>query len=246
MKTIMIITAAGIGKRMGSNTKKQYLNIGNKPILYYTLRNISHSIIIDEIVLVLSDNTDIEYVKKEIIEKYNIEKVTEFVLGGKERQDSVFNALELIKNKETDNLDDVIISIHDGVRPFVSENVIINSIHSISKKSVIGSVVGVNVKDTIREIDRSNELNSLEKTLDRDNLISIQTPQTFKFNTIYDAHSDAKRNNFLSTDDAALVKKYSKNKNSIITLVEGDYFNIKITTKEDLTFAEAILVSKRG
>ena len=247
MKTIMIVTAAGIGKRMCGDTKKQYLHICGKPILYYTLNNISKSEIIDEIVLVLSDETDISFVKNEIIYKYGIKKITGYVLGGKERQDSVFNALKFIKDKEekTDNFEDLVISIHDGVRPFVSDEIIINSINSLNEnKSIIGSVVGVNVKDTIREIHRSSEkINSLEKTLDRDKLISIQTPQTFRFNTIYNAHLKAQNDIFYSTDDAALVKKYYKNKNDIISLVEGNYFNIKITTKEDLIFAEAILMN---
>ncbi len=245
MKTIMIVTAAGIGKRMGGNTKKQYLEIAGKPILYHTLNNISKSETIDEIILVLSDDGDISYVKKDIIEKYKITKVTGFVLGGKERQNSVFNALKFIleSNEDTGKL---IISIHDGVRPFISEKIILNSVNSLSDDNssvILGSVVGVKVKDTIREIDRSENINSLEKTLNRDNLISIQTPQTFRFKTIYDAHLNANKNHFISTDDAALVIKYSEDKANTgkITLVEGDYFNIKITTKEDLIFAEAIL-----
>jgi len=240
MKVIMIVTAAGIGKRMGGDTKKQYLHIGGRPILFHTLNNISNSKMIDEIILVLSDETDIFYVKKYIIEKYNIDKITGFVLGGKERQDSVFNALEFIKKREND-LSNLIVSIHDGVRPFISDEIISNSINSLLNTSIIGSVVGVRVKDTIREIN----VNSLGETLNRDKLISIQTPQTFGFNTIYRAHIKAKESNFVSTDDAALVKQFSEKDNgSIITLVEGNYFNIKITTKEDLIFAEAILKIK--
>ena len=229
-KITAIITAAGSGKRMGTDQKKQYLKLQNKPILYYTLKNFSECPAIDEIVLVLPQE-DIEYVKNEIIAKYKITKITTYVAGGKERQDSINNALNVLPCDKGD-----IVVIHDGVRPFITDEIITESIEAARKHG--GAVAGVMVKDTIKELDSG----VYSKTLQRDRLVAVQTPQTFQAGLIKEAYRNADKEGFYSTDDAALVEKYSA---TAVVFIEGSYFNIKITTPEDIIFAEAILAKNR-
>ena len=228
---IAIITAAGNGKRMNSNKAKQYLEIKGYPILYYTIKKFYDLSQIDQIILVVPKN-DIEYVQKKIVEYYGFtSKISVIIAGGTERQDSIFNALNHLKSQNISINDKILI--HDGVRPFINQEVIVKSLKTISKD--FGIVVGVAVKDTIKEIDKNS---MYQKTLDRSKLVSVQTPQGFLFSTLYSAYKEAKQNNFYSTDDAALVEKYGKCQ---IKMIQGDYFNIKITTTEDLIFAKAIL-----
>lgn len=229
-KITAIITAAGSGKRMGTDQKKQYLKLQNKPILYYTLKRFSECPAINEIVLVLPQE-DFEYVKSEIIAKYGITKIAAYVAGGKERQDSINNALNILPCDKSD-----IVVIHDGVRPFITDKIITESIEAARKYG--GAVAGVKVKDTIKELDSG----VYSKTLQRDRLVAVQTPQTFQAELIKEAYRNADKDSFYSTDDAALVEKYSV---TGIVFIEGSYFNIKITTPEDIVFAEAILAKNR-
>ena len=226
-KTTAIITAAGTGKRMDSAIKKQYLELFGKPILTHTIEKFEKIDKIDDIILVCPKE-DIEFVKVEIIEKYNFTKIISVIAGGKERQHSVFNALQSTKCRYDD-----IVLIHDGVRPFVSEDSILNSIENAIEFGA--AVVGVRPKNTIKTL-RSGSIN---ETLNRDELFSVQTPQVFQFDIIKNCYEKAFEDKFFSTDDSALVEKYADHIQ--VTPVEGDYFNIKITTEEDLIFAKAIL-----
>lgn len=230
-KITAIITAAGSGKRMGGDRKKQYLELLDKPVLFYTLKNFCDCSCVDEIVLVLPEE-DIVYVEENIVSRYGFEKVTSYVAGGRERQDSINNALNSLSFKA----DDVVI-IHDGVRPFVSERMILDSVEGARKYG--GAVAGVKVKDTIKEIEGG----FYSKTLARDRLVAVQTPQTFRGSFIKEAYRFAYEEGFYSTDDAALMEKYSSGR---VVYVEGGYFNIKITTREDLVFAAAILAAIPG
>jgi len=227
MQNIAIITAAGSGKRLGGTTKKQYLELKGLPILYYTIKQFQEHKEISEIVLVAPPD-DIELVQKNIVERFNFSKVSMIVAGGRERQDSIFNALQALKDypKECNLL------IQDGVRPFITKRIIDAVISDLAEHQA--SVVGVRVKDTIKEIDGA----VYQTTLDRSKLIAVQTPQSFSLGLLQECYQKAYAEKFYSTDDAALVEKYG---NLPVYFTEGSYFNIKITTTEDLIFAEAIL-----
>lgn len=218
-----IILAGGKGKRMGANISKQYIKLKDKPILYYTIKRFSDCKYIDRIILVLPKD-EIDYCKKEVLEKYSL-KVDLIVEGGKERQDSVFNALEKINNDE-------IVLIHDGARPFVTGRIISEG---IKYARLYGAAApGVIPKDTIKI--KNDESFSIA-TPNRNTLMAIQTPQVFKFNIIKECHNKIKEDNVEVTDDTMVVEEYGNK----VYLYEGDYTNIKVTTPEDLILAEKLI-----
>lgn len=218
-----IILAGGKGKRMGAKISKQYIELNGKPILYYTLKKFVDCEGIDKIILVLPKD-EIEYCNKEILEKYSL-KVDMIVEGGKERQDSVYNALQKINDSE-------IVLIHDGARAFVSERVIKDG---IKYAKIYGAAApGVMPKDTIKVVDKNGFSDS---TPDRSKLLAIQTPQTFKLEIIKECHEKVKENNISVTDDTMVVEMY----NNKVYLYNGEYTNIKVTTPEDLILAERLI-----
>lgn len=218
-----IILAGGKGKRMGAKVSKQYIEVKGKPILYYTLQRFADCKDIDKIVLVLPKD-EIEYCTKEILDKYSL-KVDIIVEGGKERQDSVFNALDKLDGDE-------IVLIHDGARPFVSERIIKDGIKYA--KLYGAAAPGVTPKDTIKIKDK----NSFSLcTPDRNELVAIQTPQVFKLDTIKECHRKIREDKLTVTDDTMVVEHYGNK----VYLFEGDYTNIKVTTPEDLILAEKLI-----
>lgn len=235
-KTVAIVLAAGVGKRMGGNTPKQYLLLDEKPILYYALKAFENSKV-DNIVLVVGKN-DIKYCAEEIIEKYQFKKVSNIIEGGKERYNSVYNGLCIIKDADY-------VLIHDGARPFITEDIINDTIHEVQLHKAC--IVGVPSKDTIKLV---NELKFVSSTPNRDTVWSVQTPQAFSYPLIIQAynklmekmdvrlqeHEDVKLPNI--TDDAMVVEYIM---NYPVKLVMGSYSNIKITTPEDLLIGKAIL-----
>ncbi|MGL4731798.1 MAG: 2-C-methyl-D-erythritol 4-phosphate cytidylyltransferase [Clostridium sp.] len=227
MANKVIVLAAGKGKRMGANKNKQFLEIDNKPILYHTLMAFNQNELIDEIILV-SAKEEIEYCKKEVVEKYNIEKVKKIVAGGKERQNSVLNGINQLENCE-------IVLIHDGARPFVDDEIIKNSIVYAKKHGACAC--GVTPKDTIKIKDENGI--SVE-TPDRNNLFAVHTPQSFKYDIITECHRKISQENIAVTDDTMVVEHYGYK----VFLYEGSYKNIKITTPEDLLLAEKIIETK--
>lgn len=224
-KITAIILAGGKGKRMESKISKQYLKLEGNPILYYSLNTFENSIV-DEIVLVTAEGEE-EYCRKEIVEYYNLKKVVKIVTGGKERYHSVYNGLYAVE--QTD-----IVMIHDGARPFITADIIEKAAEEAAKGQAC--VVGVKVKDTIKV---SDEEGFITDTPDRRRLWQVQTPQCFEYNGIRNAYEYVLgRNTDGVTDDAMVWEAYS---DIPVKLVEGSYFNIKITTKEDLIFGKAIL-----
>lgn len=218
-----IILAGGKGKRMGANISKQYIELRGKPILYYTIKKFSDSKDINKIILVLPKD-EIDYCKEKVLDKYSL-KVDLIVEGGKERQDSVINALDKL-------VDDEIVLIHDGARPFVSQRIIDEGIKYARLYGA--SAPGVMPKDTIKIKDDSNFSIS---TPDRNTLVAIQTPQVFKLNIIKDCHKRIKAEKIKVTDDTMVVEAYGNK----VYLYEGDYTNIKVTTPEDLILAEKLI-----
>lgn len=217
-----IILAGGKGKRMGSAISKQFIDIKGKPIIYYTLKKFSENKKIDNIIVVLPED-EVKYFKENILKKYEL-RINKIVIGGKERQDSVYNALKSLKNSSTD-----IVLIHDGARPFISERIINEG---IKFAEIYGAAApGVMPKDTIKV---KNEKNFSVDTPNRANLVSIQTPQVFKFDEILECHEKIRYNGEMVTDDTMVVEKYGYS----VYLYDGEYTNIKVTTPEDLILAE--------
>lgn len=202
-----IIASAGSGKRFGGDVPKQFINLGQETVLEMSVRKFQENEKIDRIILVCPK----EYVEKtkELTKKFS--KVTDYVVGGKERQDSVYEGLKLV----TEGM----VLIHDGARPFVTQDVIDRVIAKAKDKSVVPCV---KVKDTIR---------TLNGNLNRDELFSVQTPQGFPAGILKQAYEKAFEDGFYGTDDAGLVERLGEK----IEIVEGDYENKKITTKEDIS-----------
>lgn len=235
MKTIAIIAAGGQGKRIegvhaAGKLPKQFLMLKNKPILAHTVDKFERCGLVDEIILVVPEGY-LEYCSQVIVDKYGFKKVRKVICGGKERQDSVWSGLKACPNNTS------IVVIHDGVRPLIPVDKISESIKICQEKNStdsIGAVVlAVPVKETVKRVEQGNIIT----TLDREKLWLTQTPQTFEYKLILDAYEKAEEDNFTGTDDSALVERLGHE----VTILEGDYRNIKITTREDLQVAEKLL-----
>lgn len=225
MKNCVIIVAAGSGKRMRSAIAKQYIELKGRTILSYTIETFNNSENIDDIILVTSKDA-VDYVRREIIEKYGFDKVRTIVEGGVERQDSVYKGLKAV-DSDTD-----VVLIHDGVRPFVADKYIAE-LESIAMEFG-GCVLGAPVKDTIKVCNSEGYITDTPK---RETLWLAQTPQCFKYDIIMKAYEKAEKEGYRGTDDSMLAERLGIR----IKMVKGDYDNIKITTPEDLYIGEVIL-----
>ena len=224
-----VIVAAGKGRRMGTEISKQFLPLCGKEILAHSVEKFEKAEKIRDIVLVTGEDSLQDV--REMAQEYGWKKIVAVVAGGKERQDSVWNGLQAV------SADTEIVLIHDGVRPFVTED-ILN--HSIETAMEMGScVAGVPAKDTIKVC---NSENIAVATPDRSTLWQIQTPQTFRKELILQAYQKAKAEGFVGTDDASLAE-YS---GCPVKVIMGSYRNIKITTKEDLLIGEAFLKEEQA
>ncbi len=222
-KVTAVIPAAGLGKRFGDGTNKQFLMLRGKPLLIWALEAFQSLPEIYEIIPVFKDGDMDSGVR--MLEEYGISKVKRIAPGGKERQDSVFHGLKIVNEKKG------VVLVHDAARPLIEPSIVSHSISQL--KDCDGIVVGVPVKDTIKEVEGGE----VKHTLRRDMLWSVQTPQVFRYETIYKAYESAAKESFYATDDSALVEKYGGR----IRMVMGSYTNIKITTPEDLKIAELFL-----
>jgi 2-C-methyl-D-erythritol 4-phosphate cytidylyltransferase len=212
-----IIPVAGHGKRFGGETPKQFLKIGDQTIAEMTIRKFVSIAEIDSGVVVVSE-TERATCEKLFRTIKGFEKKFKIVIGGVERQDSVYNGLKVLP-PGTD-----IVIVHDGVRPLASSHLIINSIQSAVKTGAC--IAAIPVKDTIKRVKDSKVL----ETIPRKDLWQIQTPQSFRYDILMDAHEKAKRANYYSTDESALVE-WSGHR---VTIIPGEPQNIKITTRADL------------
>jgi len=230
MKNVVIIVAAGKGIRMESRTKKQYLHIDGIPVLSRTIMMFEKCDQINEILLVVPTK-DKEYCKENIIDPYGFKKQIHLVEGGKQRQESVCNGLRWISDR-IESKKEIIVLIHDGVRPFVHENMIKDCIRNAVEYGACIPVV--KISDTIKKIHLDS---SIEKTLNRDFLCSAQTPQVFKMDVLSRAFEYAVKTSFWGTDDASVVEHSGQR----VVTINGSKLNIKITTPEDLILGEQIL-----
>ncbi len=231
MKCTAIVLAAGSGRRMGGNVKKQYLEMNGFPVIYYALKAFQESFV-DEIIMVVSPG-DEEYCGREIVSRYGFDKVRRIVPGGKERYNSVYAGIMASEGADY-------IFIHDGARAFVTEDILERCLESVQKNRAC--VAAVKAKDTIKLEDGSG---FVKETLNRNLLWTIQTPQVFEAALIRDCYERLLASEALLlakgiaiTDDTMAVETFSDVK---IHLVEGSYDNIKITTPEDMVVGEAIL-----
>jgi len=225
LKTAAIIVAAGSGIRFGGNTKKQFIDLNGKPLLYYSLIRFELCKLISDIYLVLPKE-NIEFYDKKINKFYKFHKIKKIIPGGKQRQDSVYNGISHVP-RDTD-----ILVIHDAVRPLVSSEII----ESVVNESAIHgcSVCAIHIKDTVKQSINKSEINA---TIPRDTLWLAQTPQAFRYDIINEAFNKAIEDNFVGTDESSLVERIGYKPH----IVMGSEYNIKITKPSDLKFAEMYL-----
>ncbi len=266
-KCIAVVLAAGAGKRMQSNVAKQYLLLEGKPVLWYALHVFEESKIIDEVILVVGKG-EIPYCQEEIVDKYGFKKVADVIEGGAERFLSVWEAMKWIRGKEAamakmavrdgqhmaeksgtkdTQRSDVagIIFIHDGARPFVTEEILQAAYDAASEHGAC--VTGMPVKDTIKISDPKG---FAVQTPNRKTIWQVQTPQVFDAELIIEAYSELidgleqiKEAGIEITDDAMVVEIM---KGKAVKLVKGSYENIKITTPEDMKIAQSLLESQQS
>ena len=225
MSVCAVVPAGGTGTRMGGTVPKQFLELNGKPILYYTLKTLQDCGIISELILVVPekeyDNACTDWLGKPEI-------VTKVVVGGEKRQDSVYNGFcELSPQTE-------IVLVHDGVRPFLSHQMIQESVDAAREYGA--AITAIPVNDTIKKVDDSG---LVSKTVDREGLWRVQTPQVFRYELLQEAFKKANSEKFYGTDEGTLIEHLGKP----VKVVEGSEQNIKITRPEDLRLSE-IFISK--
>ena len=228
-RNVAVILAAGRGSRMHSAVQKQYLHVGGKPVLYYSLKQFEEFEGVDEIILV-TGKEEIEYCREAIVDAFGLKKVKQIIPGGKERYHSVYEGLRAAGDCDY-------VFIHDGARPFPDRAMLERALKAVRQYKAC--VVGMPVKDTIKLAD---EEEFAVETPDRSRLWMVQTPQVFDCSLIRDAYTVMMEKKLSGiTDDAMVLEKVTGRK---VKLVEGSYRNIKITTPEDLLVAEAFLSSR--
>ncbi|MBI5492730.1 MAG: 2-C-methyl-D-erythritol 4-phosphate cytidylyltransferase [Deltaproteobacteria bacterium] len=211
-----------MGRRMGSR-RKNFLALLDRPVLAHTLSAFEQCPVVTSIVVAVQPS-DAEYCRHEVVARYGFKKVIGVVEGGAERQDSVANALKLAKGFD-------IVAVHDGARPLVTPGIIEAVIRAAVETGA--AVCGVRPKDTIKETSSGR----VKKTLQRESLLSVQTPQAFRTELLLKAFETAQKDSFIGTDESSLVERLGAE----VSVVEGAYENIKITTEDDLAFAECVL-----
>lgn len=227
MNVHVLVPAAGSGSRIGGDTKKQYLQLGDQPVLVQVLSRLAALPQITRIHLIVPE-ADVAFCQAELLDRYALEKVGAIIVGGVERQDSVRNGLEACGAKDQD-----VILIHDGVRPFFPKEQIGSLVQLASVEGA--GILAIPAQDTIKEVFDGR----VRATLDRRLLWQVQTPQAFRCELIREAHRRAHAAGFAGTDDASLVEWCGWP----VAVLLGHPHNFKITTPEDLALARALLAS---
>jgi 2-C-methyl-D-erythritol 4-phosphate cytidylyltransferase len=230
LRTVAIIPAAGFGLRMGGAIPKQFRPLGGQPLLVHSLRVFQSSPVIHAVVLAVPD-ADLHYCRTEIVNPHGFTKVTHVVDGGKERQDSVRQALAAVE----EGVD--LVVIHDAVRPFVTETMVKQVVEAAALDGA--AIIALPMRDTVKQVG-ANRL--IDQTIDRKPLWLAQTPQAFRREWLDEAHKKAQAEGLAATDDAFLIEWMGHP----VRVVEGSGENIKVTRPEDLVIGEAILASRVG
>ncbi|REE68873.1 2-C-methyl-D-erythritol 4-phosphate cytidylyltransferase [Paenibacillus taihuensis] len=223
----VVVVAAGRGTRMGTAESKQYLLLQDKPILVHTLEGFQAMDEIAEVVLVVGKEDTARC--EQFVSAYGLSKVKSVLVGGSERQHSVAIGIKALDSGIEWAM------VHDGVRPLVTANAVRRCM--VKAEETEAAVLAVPVKDTIKQV---NETGVITSTPDRRSLWAIQTPQAFRRSLLQQALAQAERDGFLGTDDASAVEHMGVP----VSVAEGEYTNIKITTPEDLPYAEFLLASR--
>lgn len=227
MRTVAIIVAAGKSTRIENKLPKQFIEIFGKPVVVHTLEKFELCSSVDEILLVVPE--DYLSYSIEIVNKFYFKKINKIIPGGGKRQDSVYKGLLAVPHNTK------IVVIHDGVRPLIKVSKIVESIKLCREFKAV--ILAVPVKETVKRVEDSFVIT----TLNRERLWSVQTPQTFDYKLILNAYKKAKEDGFVGTDSSSLVERLGVE----VKVIEDDYDNIKITTKEDFLFAQEILKGER-
>jgi 2-C-methyl-D-erythritol 4-phosphate cytidylyltransferase len=223
-----VIAAGGRGRRLGGSVPKQFLSLAGGPILQRTIALFESVGSVKEIVLVVPTQHMERTVR--LVRRAAFRKVKEVVSGGVDRQESVWNGLTAVSQ----TID--VVLVHDAVRPLVRPATIRAVIREAYRSRA--AVVGVRVKDTMKVEGRPGFTTS---TLQRDRLWAVQTPQGFRKKLLLDAHRAAREAGYLGTDDASLVERLGVP----VRIVEGDDWNVKITTRNDLLLARWLVRAKQ-
>jgi len=237
-----VVLAGGSGSRMHSDVAKQYMFLRGKPLIWYALHAVEESEVIDDCILVTDREALLSgFAKNEIVARYGFHKVDAIVAGGAQRYDSVYEALKRIASEERNvpNRDGYVF-IHDGARPFLTEEILRRCYEAVTKYHACAA--GMPVKDTIKIVDEDG---FSRQTPNRSYVWQVQTPQVFDTPLILSAYERLMREQerllregIRITDDAMVVETLT---GRAVKLVEGSYQNIKVTTPEDMTTAEAFL-----
>ena len=219
-KITVVIPAAGSGKRFGEN--KQLKILGDRPLVFHTLKPFIDSELINEIVVVAPKN-DVQQLSRELKSMISVKSVM-VVAGGNTRQKSVFNGLKAASDSSE------LICVHDAVRPFVTKELIEKAVNACSEHD--GVIVAQSSTDTIKKVMDDQ----IMETLPRETIWRAQTPQVFSKSALQEALKMAEDENIQGTDEASLLERIGYQ----VGFVEGSSLNIKITTEEDWVFAEAI------
>ena len=222
MKVGAIIPAAGRGKRIGASVPKQFLEIQGRPLLHHTLTVFASCKLIDYVVLVMPP-TDVDEMGEDWLNKYEI--VRKVVVGGEQRQDSVYNGFSSLE-EGTD-----IVVVHDGVRPFTTPQMIIATVEAAQQHGA--AITAIPVSDTVKQAADG----FVKQTVSRDGLWRVQTPQAFQCGLLQQAFKKAKKDSYYGTDEGSLVEYLGER----VKIVPGSELNIKITRKEDLVLGESLL-----
>ncbi len=227
-----IIPAAGKGKRFGA--KKQFIKINGKSVIQLTAEVFEKSDFIDKIIIVAPENS-IEDMEEELAD---FKKVENIIVGGCERQSSVLNGLKIIAGKCNE------VVVHDGVRPLITEKLLKDLFTALYDYRVEGIITAVKPKDTIKVVGTNLEGSDsiVIKTLNREKLVLVQTPQLFNFDILYECHKKAYKEGFWGTDDASLLERYGYT----VISIDGDYKNIKITTPEDMEILKVFMKQSKN
>ncbi|MBP5151279.1 MAG: 2-C-methyl-D-erythritol 4-phosphate cytidylyltransferase [Lachnospiraceae bacterium] len=221
-----IIVAAGKGTRFGGDLPKQFIEVGGHPLLFYSLKVMQESFL-DEIIVVTGEEW-VEYVKRELVERFSFSKVSRVIKGGKERSDSVYAGLCLLKDPSG-----CFVYIHDAARPMLSADILDRVREGVTEYRAV--IAAVPSKDTVKIVKDGVVVD----TPDRSTVQIVQTPQAFAADELIAAYDRMFASGTLSlTDDAGVMEKFGKAK---VRTVLGDYTNIKVTTAEDLKLAEQYL-----
>lgn len=223
MKTFAIIPAAGKGKRSGASIPKQYIKFNGKELIVYTLEAFQKNKLIDEIVV--AAHPDYFSLLEKLKKKYKLTKINRIVKGGKERQDSVYNALKEIEADKND-----LAAVHDAARPLLSQKILTNAILTAKKKG--NALVCIKARDTL--VKGTNVVNSY---LNRDEIYYVQTPQIFKYHDLMHAMDAAYATDFLATDESMLIN----NLGIKINIVDGSLSNFKVTSVDDIDFIKIFM-----